>query len=62
MGKKSDPMAMVDSKLKVFGVEGLRVVDASIYPPPHLHAYNPTRGIYMIGEVAADIIKNTNKK
>lgn len=36
MGKKSDPMAVVDSQARVFGVEGLRVVDASAFPhlPP----------------------------
>lgn len=32
IGKKSDPMAVVDSKFKVFGVKGLRVVDASVFP------------------------------
>ena len=36
MGKKGDPKAVVDSKARVFGVEGLRVVDASAFPilPP----------------------------
>ena len=36
MGKASDPMAVVDSHGKVFGVKGLRVVDASAFPflPP----------------------------
>jgi choline dehydrogenase len=36
MGMLDDPMAVVDSKAKVFGVSGLRVVDASIFPmlPP----------------------------
>ena len=36
MGKKSNPMAVVDAKARVFGVKGLRVVDASSFPelPP----------------------------
>jgi choline dehydrogenase len=32
MGKPSDPMAVVDSELKVIGLTGLRVVDASVMP------------------------------
>ncbi|KAL4734589.1 GMC oxidoreductase [Aspergillus similis] len=38
MGSSDDPMAVVDSKARVFGVSGLRVVDASafaILPPGH---------------------------
>ncbi len=58
MGLIDDEMAVVDSDLRVHGVKGLRIIDASIYPPPHLHAYNPTRGIYMIAEMISDMIKN----
>ncbi|MFM8152737.1 MAG: GMC oxidoreductase, partial [Polynucleobacter victoriensis] len=32
MGKPDDPMAVVDSELKVIGLTGLRVVDASVMP------------------------------
>jgi choline dehydrogenase len=41
MGKSDDPMAVVDSKARVFGVSGLRVVDASamaLLPPGHPQA------------------------
>ncbi|CAG7941610.1 unnamed protein product [Penicillium salamii] len=36
MGTADDPMAVVDSRARVFGVQGLRVVDASAFPflPP----------------------------
>ncbi|KAI1848763.1 hypothetical protein JX266_005622 [Neoarthrinium moseri] len=55
MGKKTDKMAVVDSEAKVFGVEGLRVVDASsfpILPPGH-----PQSTIYALAEkIAAGII------
>jgi len=57
MGPYSDNMSVVDSKLKVKGIDGLRIVDASVYPPPNLHAYNPSRGIYMIAEMISDVIK-----
>ena len=61
MGPSEDTMAVLNSKLKVRGVDGLRVIDASVYPSPNLHAYNPSRGIYMIAELMSDVIKNDYK-
>jgi choline dehydrogenase-like flavoprotein len=58
MGKNDDNMSVVDSRLRVHGVKNLRVVDASVYPAPHLHAFNISRGVYLIAEVASDFIKN----
>ena len=58
MGKKTDKMAVVDSRLKVLGIKSLRVVDASVYPSPNLHAYNISRGVYLIAEIISDIIKS----
>ncbi|MGQ4646246.1 GMC oxidoreductase [Lyngbya aestuarii] len=51
----TDPMAVVDAELRVYGVQGLRVVDASIMPTLITgHTNAPT---IMIGEKAADLIK-----
>ena len=55
MGKASDPMSVVDEKLAVRGVKGLRVADCSIMPT--LHGGHTQMPAYGIGEKAADLIK-----
>jgi choline dehydrogenase len=50
-----DRLAVVDPKLKVYGVNGLRVADGSIMPA--IPAANTHTTIVMIGERAAAIIK-----
>ncbi len=56
MGRKDDPMAVVDSHARVIGVQGLRVVDASAFPflPPG----QPMSMVYALAEKIADHILN----
>jgi len=52
-----DAMSVVDSKLKVYGVEGLRVADASILP--RVTSGNTMAPCVVIGEQAATFLRET---
>jgi choline dehydrogenase len=55
MGPASDPMAVVDDQLRVHGLQGLRVVDASIMP--NIPSANTYASTMMIAEKASDMIR-----
>ena len=55
MGPDSDPLAVVDQYCNIHGLEGLRVIDASVMP--EIVRANTNATIIMIAERAADFIK-----
>lgn len=55
MGPASDPASVVDAELRLHGIDGLRVVDASVFPD--LVGGNINAPVIMAAEKAADIIR-----
>ena len=54
IGRKDDPMAVLDGNFRVYGTKDLRVVDASVFP--RIPGFFIVTSVYMIGEKAADVI------
>ena len=54
IGADDDPLACLDSRFRLRGVQGLRVVDASAFP--RVPGTFPVLPIYMISEKATDVI------
>ncbi|MHB2267135.1 GMC family oxidoreductase [Aliihoeflea sp. PC F10.4] len=59
MGRSDDPDAVVDAKLKVLGIEGLRVADASVMP--FITSGNTNSPTVMIADKAARMILDANR-
>ena len=59
MGPDDDPMAVVDSRLRVRDVAALRVIDASIMP--YITSGNPNSPTLMIAEKAAEMLISERK-
>jgi choline oxidase len=55
MGATDDDLAVVDPRLRVRGIDGLRIADASIFP--ELVRVNPNMTVVMVGSRAAELIR-----
>ena len=59
MGRSDDPTAVLDERLRVRGVKGLRVADTSVMPT--LNQGHTQLPAYAIGEKCASLIKEDSK-
>ncbi|MER6143596.1 GMC oxidoreductase [Streptomyces sparsogenes] len=54
MGAVSDDLAVVGPDLRIRGLEGIRIADASVFPT--MPAVNPMIGVLMVGEKCAELL------
>ncbi|MFF4741455.1 GMC family oxidoreductase [Streptomyces sp. NPDC001262] len=54
MGSALDETAVVDPQLRIRGLEGIRIADASVFPT--MFAVNPMIGVLMVGEKCAELL------
>ena len=59
MGRKDDPTAVTDSELKLLGMEGLRIVDASVMPT--ITSGNTSSPTILIAELGAQMIRSARR-
>ncbi|MFD8818982.1 GMC oxidoreductase, partial [Streptomyces sp. NPDC059627] len=55
LGAADAERAVVDPELRIRGLDGIRVADASVFPA--MPAVNPMIGVLMVGEKAVDLLK-----
>jgi choline dehydrogenase len=60
MGAASDELAVVDPELRVRGLTGVRIADASVFPT--MPSVNPMIGVLMVGEKAADLLRKDDAR
>jgi choline dehydrogenase len=60
MGRDTDPTAVVDERLRVIGLAGLRVIDASVMP--NITSGNTNAPTMMIAEKGADMLRQDEKR
>lgn len=59
MGAVDDEAAVVDPQLRIRGLSGIRIADASVFPT--MPAVNPMIGVLMIGEKCAELLARTGE-
>jgi choline dehydrogenase-like flavoprotein len=60
MGRDTDPTAVVDERLRLIGLAGLRVIDASVMPT--ITSGNTNAPTMMIAEKGADMVRQDQKR
>jgi choline dehydrogenase len=60
MGAWTDQLAVVSPDLKIRGIDGIRIADASVFPT--MPAVNPMIGVLMVGEKCAELLSAASEE